>query len=164
MQLLEIWKDIQGYEGLYSINNYGVVKSINRNIFLKNTPDKKGYLYVSLYKNNKESKFKVHRLVSEHFIDNPLNFPQVDHIDRNKANNIVTNLRWANNSMNAHNTAPRKTGTSKYKGVSLDKSAVHKKWKAIVSIDKKNYHLGRFLTELEAHIAVNNFKSKNQLL
>lgn len=66
--------------------------------------------------------------------------------------------------MNAHNTANRTAGTSFFKGVSFDKSAGIKKWKASVSINNHNYHLGRFLTELEAHNAVINFKKQKQLI
>jgi hypothetical protein len=164
MGILEIWKEISGYEGSYAISNYGKVKSIKKNLILKNIYDKKGYLYIGLSKNGKETKFKIHRLVGIHFLDNPQNLPQIDHIDRIKDNNLVSNLRWVNNSINAHNSGPRKNGSSKFRGVSYDSSAGIKKWRAIVSIDKHNYHLGRFLTELEAHNAVTNFKLKKQLI
>jgi hypothetical protein len=164
MEILELWKEISGYEQSYAISNYGKVKSLKRNLILKNIYDKKGYLYVGLCKNGKETKFKIHRLVGIHFLNNFDNLPQIDHIDRVKDNNLVSNLRWVNNSINAHNSSPRKNGTSKFKGVSFDSSAKIKKWRAIVSADKHNYHLGRFLTELEAHNAVTNFKLKKQLI
>lgn len=164
MEILELWKEISGYEQSYAISNYGKVKSLKRNLILKNIYDKKGYLYVGLCKNGKETKFKIHRLVGIHFLNNFDNLPQIDHIDRVKDNNLVSNLRWVNNSINAHNSSPRKNGTSKFKGVSFDSSAKIKKWRAIVSADKLNYHLGRFLTELEAYNAVTNFKLKKQLI
>jgi len=164
MGQLEIWKEIPGYEKTYAISNHGKVKSLRKNKILKNLYDRKGYLYIGLSKNGKETKFKIHRLVAINFIDNPKNLPQVDHIDRVKDNNLLTNLRWADNSMNAHNTANRTKGTSLFRGVSFDKSAGIKKWKAIVSINKHDYHLGRFLTELEAHNAVINFKKQKQLI
>jgi hypothetical protein len=164
MYTLELWKEISGYEGYYAISNYGQVKSLKKNLVLKNIYDKKGYLYIGLCKNGKETKFKIHRLVAIHFLKNPNNFPQIDHIDRVKDNNLVTNLRWVNNSINAHNTRNRVGGTSLFRGVSFDKSAGIKKWKAIVTIENHNYHLGRFLTELEAHNAVVNFKKQKKQL
>jgi hypothetical protein len=163
MDILELWKDISSYEGLYVISNHGRVKSVKKNKVLKSLYDTKGYLYIGLSKNGKETKFKIHRLVCIHFLENPKNLPQVDHIDRIKDNNLVTNLRWANNSINAHNTRSRVGGTSLFRGVSFDKSAGIKKWKAIISIDNQNYHLGRFLTELAAHNAIINFKKQKQL-
>lgn len=164
MEAFEIWKEISGYEGYYAISNYGKVKSLKKNLLLKSIYDSKGYLYVGLSKNGKETKFKIHRLVGLHFLKNPKNLPQIDHIDRVKDNNVVSNLRWADNSINAHNTKNRENGTSKFRGVSFDSNAGLKKWKAVISIKKTNYHLGRFLTELEAHNALVNFKLKNQLI
>lgn len=164
MGTFETWKEISGYEGYYAISNYGKVRSLKKNLILKNIYDSKGYLYIGLSKNGKETKFKIHRLVGLHFLENPKNLPQIDHIDRIKDNNVVSNLRWANNSINAHNTKSRENGTSKFRGVSFDSNAGLKKWKAVISIEKTNYHLGRFLTELEAHNALVNFKLKNQLI
>ena len=85
-----MWKDIKGFEGLYQISDKGEVKSLIRNKILKLTQDKDGYLTVGL----KGKKFKVHRLVAEAFIDNPNNYPCVNHKDENKKNNSVDNLEW----------------------------------------------------------------------
>lgn len=99
---MEEWRDIQGYEGLYQVSNYGSVKSIDR--ILPNGKNRKGkvlyvhlingYPTVSLCKNNKQHNHKIHRLVAQSFIPNPDNKPCVDHIDANRANNNVINLRW----------------------------------------------------------------------
>ena len=95
----EIWKDITGFEGLYQVSNLGRVKSLPR----KNHPnetirkiatDKKGYSRVNLIKDGKNHTKKVHRLVAEAFIPNPENKPSVDHINCNKSDNRVSNLRW----------------------------------------------------------------------
>lgn len=99
----EIWKDIEGYEGLYQVSNYGNVKSMERTIYkrkcktIMKTPSLsgKGYLKTSLCKNGKIKYAFIHRLVAQAFIPNPENKPTVDHIDRNKLNNNVNNLRWA---------------------------------------------------------------------
>ena len=62
-----------------------------------------GYFIVVLSKNGKTKTKRIGRLVAETFIDNPNNFTTVDHIDRNRTNNIYTNLRWANYSMQNKN-------------------------------------------------------------
>ena len=87
---MEIWKQI---DNNYYISNLGNVKSVKREGtkggLLKPSIKKTGYLSVKLNKDK-----LIHRLVAEHFIPNPHNKPCVDHIDFNKSNNNVTNLRW----------------------------------------------------------------------
>ena len=68
--------------------------------FLKPTKDKDGYLQVNLYQNGKQFTRKIHRLVAEHFIDNPNNFPIVNHIIPDLQNNSVENLEWTTVSGN----------------------------------------------------------------
>lgn len=90
---------INGYEGIYSIDCYGNIKNANNK--LKSTfIEHGGYKAVILYKNNKYKKFKVHRLVAEHFIDNTYNFNIVNHIDNDKTNNFYKNLEWCSQSHN----------------------------------------------------------------
>ena len=74
-----------------------------KNGFLKAQLDGNGYTFVALYKDKKRNTKKVHRLVAQTFLENPNNFPAVDHIDRNKANNHVDNLRWVTTQKNGHN-------------------------------------------------------------
>lgn len=71
---------------------------------LKNRIDGHGYEHVLLYKNGKHKNYKVHRLVAKTFIPNPLNLPQVDHIDEKKDNNNVSNLRWVTASENTRHS------------------------------------------------------------
>jgi hypothetical protein len=99
----EIWKDIIGYEGRYKVSNLGKVQSLlntrnfpNKEIKLLSTHlNHKGYPVVTLIANCKYKGKSIHRLVAIHFIDNPDNLPEVNHIDGNKENNIYTNLEWS---------------------------------------------------------------------
>ena len=116
----EIYRTISGYDGLYEVSNYGNVKSLwfGKERILKPSADIKGYMYVSLWKNDKAKKYKVHRLVASAFIENPDNLPQVNHKDEDKTNNFVfvnedgtvdydkSNLEWCTNEYN-HNYGSR---------------------------------------------------------
>lgn len=94
----EIWKDIPGYEGLYKISSYGnIMNKKNNNLKYMN---RRGYLYVSLWKNNKGKKYRVHRLVAEIFIPKIQGKDVVNHIDENKRNNKVDNLEWCTQQEN----------------------------------------------------------------
>lgn len=100
---IEIWKSIKGFEGRYDVSNFGNVKSLhaynkcNYPLILKGRKTKKGYLRVNLGFGVDRY---IHRLVAQHFIDNPNNFDQVNHIDFDKSNNHVENLEWCNSSHN----------------------------------------------------------------
>lgn len=95
----EIWKDIKGYEGLYQISNLGRVKSLKTGKIRKQCYDKDRYLKIEL-SNKTQKSLKIHRLVAQAFIPNPLNLPQVNHKDGNKLNNNVNNLEWVSPSEN----------------------------------------------------------------
>lgn len=100
--MIELWKDIEGYEGLYQVSNLGRVKSLKKGKILKQHDNGKGYMQVGLWKNNKGKCYYVHRLVSEAFVDNPENKPQINHKDKNKTNNCVYNLEWVTCKENQH--------------------------------------------------------------
>lgn len=96
---MEIWKYINGYEGLYEISNKGKVRNTKGKILIAHTQNK-GYLYVNLYFNHKEHKYTIHRLVAEAFIPKIKGFNQVNHINGNKKDNSVENLEWCNQRLN----------------------------------------------------------------
>ena len=94
-------KMIVGYED-YSIDEYGNVYSYKSRRYISQNKHKDGYFYVGLCKNGKRKVFAVHRLVAIHFIENTNGFPQVNHKDENKKNNIVQNLEWCNEKYNSN--------------------------------------------------------------
>lgn len=111
----EIWKDVQGYEGLYQISNFGKVKSLSRLRHCKNGAIKRyseknligvinnlGYLCYDLYKNKKRVNFKAHRLVALHFCSGFNSKLVVNHIDGNKLNNCYENLEWISSKQNVN--------------------------------------------------------------
>lgn len=112
---MEIWKDIDGYEGLYQVSNYGRIKSLEKILYKKNRygnymefkfkskllkpcvlNDDCGHLQVDLHKDKTRKHKLVHVLVAEAFIPNPNGYTVVHHIDHDPTNNRVENLVWMN--------------------------------------------------------------------
>lgn len=107
------FKPIVGYENEYLIYEDGRVFSIRNNKFLALAPNKNiKYLQVNLWKNNKGKMFYIHRLVAIHFIPNPNNLPEVNHIDGNRQNNSISNLEWVSSLGNKEHAI--RTGLRKY--------------------------------------------------
>lgn len=117
--MIEVWKDIAGYEGMYQVSNLGRVKSLER--WVQNhgklqhhpekirTPSKRetGYLALQLYKDNKPQNCYIHRLVAEAFLPNPDNKSTVNHINGDKKDNRADNLEWSTyteNNKHAYDT------------------------------------------------------------
>lgn len=101
---MEIWKDIEGYDN-YMVSNLGRVKSLkfNKERILKPYKTEKGYLKISLIKNNRTKVFSIHRLVAQAFIPNIENKKEIDHINTVRDDNRVENLRWTNHKENCNN-------------------------------------------------------------
>ena len=116
----EIWKDIEGYEGLYQVSSFGRVKRVTTGRILKGSKDKDGYLVVGLYKNNTKSTKKIHRLVAQAFIPNHEHKPEINHIDEDKTNNKVSNLEWITRKENLnHGTRNERAGKAISKSNSI---------------------------------------------
>ena len=96
MNINEQWRPIAGYEGLYEISSLGRVKSLkfDKEKILKPRKTKNGYLFVSLYKDEKPKMFRVHRLVAIAFLPNPEKLPEINHKDEDKTNNCASNLEF----------------------------------------------------------------------
>ncbi len=120
----EIWKDIEGYEGLYQVSSLGRVKSLKRQVVntvgFRIVPEsylrgrlRYGYRIVSLCKFGEVNRCMVHRLVAQAFIPNPENKPSVNHIDGVPNNNVLSNLEWATyteQQNHRHHVLHRKVG------------------------------------------------------
>lgn len=110
----EIWKDINGYEGLYQISNYGNVKSLEKlighryNGMFRKIPERfmsicdngNGYKCVYLVKDKKRNMKYIHRLVAEHFLEKIDNKNYINHKDYNIENNYYKNLEWCTQKEN----------------------------------------------------------------
>lgn len=115
----EQWKPISGWEDRYEVSTLGRVRSIYREYpkvskygvhYIQTVPQTVlkghwagGYHHVGLYRDGKSTIYRVHRLVAEAFIPNPENKPFVDHIDTDRGNNRVDNLRWVTQEENSNN-------------------------------------------------------------
>ena len=119
---LDILKDCdyEGYDN-YFISNFGTVKNNKTNKIMKPSNHIDGYKVICLCKNGNVKQFRVHRLVGNAFLENPENKQMIDHIDENRANNNVKNLRWATVRENLANRGKQINNKSGFKGVCFDK-------------------------------------------
>lgn len=140
----------------YRITREGIVISLKRNKekVLKQHKDTNGYLQAKLNNTEISRSLCIHRLVAQAFIPNPLNLPQVNHIDGNKLNNNDWNLEWCTGRDNCNHKFKNKKITSKYPGVSFDKA--NNKWRANIQVKGIIKNLGRYLSEEDAHKAYQN--------
>lgn len=90
--MIEEWRDIPGYEGLYQVSDQGRVRNAKR--MLKPTPAKNrgGYLNIGLVKNKERKYFRVHRLVWMAFVGPIPEGYEINHINQNTADNRLENL------------------------------------------------------------------------
>ena len=145
---MEIWKDIEGYEGYYQVSNLGRVKSLIRKVqgtntkseeFLKLPLSNSGYHRVHLSKKSKVKLYSVHRLVAIAFIQNIENKPQVNHKNGIKTDNRCDNLEWCTISENRKHSYDN--GFQSKKGI--------------------NHHLVKLTEEQVRNIKYNDFDLNN---
>ena len=148
------WLPIKNYEGFYEVSDTGLVRSVDRisrhkhfikGRVLKSTPGGRGYLEVSLSKNDVKKTFSVHQLVANTFIDNTDNKPQVNHKDENKLNNNVSNLEWVTCAENlSYGTRTKRAVVKTYHPVvSIHKSGFMRLFKSQTEASKRlNVSLG----------------------
>lgn len=96
----ETWKSVKDYEELYEVSTFGNIRNKVTGKIKNPSDNGHGYKSVSLWRNNKGNYFYLHRLVATAFIENIDNKPEVHHIDSNKANNNVNNLKWVTTKEN----------------------------------------------------------------
>lgn len=160
---MEEWRDIVGYEGLYQVSSFGRVRSLDKYILrsngvtqfmpgkvMKQRVDAYGYMLVGLCLPVKRYyTAKVHRLVASAFLG--CSELEVDHIDGNRKNNLLINLRWATSSENKLNRH-KCVGASGYVGVRKT-ARLRKPYQAYTAVSGVFKHLGLFATPEEASAA-----------
>lgn len=119
----EVWKDVPGYEGIYSASTTGLIRNYGRQLscqgmgrekpkILKPYRTYQGYLRIRLVDNNgKRKMYSVHRIIAMTFIPNPDNKPCIDHINTIRDDNRVENLRWCTILENSRNPITKKKYT-----------------------------------------------------
>ena len=146
LQNQENWRSISGYLN-YQVSDHGRVRNTNSGEIKKHHLKADGYFSIDLYANGQRRTFRLHRLVAEAFILNPNNYPQVDHIDKNRLNNNHNNLRWATNKMNSKNRSKSSRNTSGITGVFLQSNSTT--WRAQITVDSVQMSK-TFKTQIEA--------------
>ena len=143
--MVELWKVVDGFDGIYSVSNFGRVKSKERTqlyedgrifhypekVLKQSTPKtgkRAGYMSAHFYCNGKRETMCVHRLVATYFVDKPEGKDVVNHKDGNKSNNHYSNLEWvtyAENNAHAIETGLKQQTPSSYRSklTKLDKEA-----------------------------------------
>jgi len=149
----EKWLPVCGWEGLYNVSSLGRIRSLprrgkninrvypGRNIKLSGNR----YFIVNLYRDNKKHSYLVHRLVAGAFLGNIPDDKVVDHIDGDKKNNDISNLRFLTTGQNIHKGM---SGNSKYIGVHWCKTK--SKYIATMKHNHKHKTIGHYDCELEA--------------
>ena len=144
---IEVWKPIKDFPN-YQISNRSRVKNITSGKIVKQCINSHGYYHVKLTNMIKRYTCTVHRLVAEAFIDNSDNKICIDHINRDRLDNDIGNLRWASHTENNQNASKRKDNTSGISGVILNKKL--NKWQVYININGKRQHGGCFIDKNEA--------------
>ena len=151
----ECWRPVSEYEN-YQVSNLGRVRNVSTSRILK--PNiREGYYLVALCKNSIAKAHRIHKLVANEFLIKPDTDDKliIDHTNRNKTDNQITNLRWVSYEQNTWNVGNRPNARSKYKGVSPTNNK-SKSWRARIQTKGHELTIGYFSTEKEAAQAYND--------
>jgi hypothetical protein len=153
--IIENWKDVVGYEGLYQVSDLGRVKSLKygKERILTLLSETYGHCHVLLYHRRIPKKLRVHRLVYSAFVGE-IGDLFIDHINGMPSDNRLVNLRKCTPRENSTFDNVKRKRSSMYVGVSWDKQ--RGKWYAKLNIKEKQVPLGRFVNEIDAHNAYQN--------
>jgi hypothetical protein len=149
---MEIWKDIVGYEGIYQVSNFGVVKRVKhfitkKEFILKGINNGNNYLSVNLSKDGKKERIYIHRIVCIAFLENPDKKDEVNHIDGIRTNNNLTNLEWVTRSENHFH----RYKVLKQKGVNYGKKGIlNWRSKPVNKLDLNNNIIETYPAVMEA--------------
>jgi len=161
----EIWRQVADFPN-YAVSNTGKVRNDKTNKILKpfrvdNSKSNKYYFRIDLSSNGNFLRIRLHRLIAKTFLDDYSEKLFVDHIDRNRLNNHISNLRMVTSQINNRNRSKVTGKSSIYKGVCHNKNTG--KWDVCIGLNNKRINLGRFLTEEEAANAYNQYIINNNL-
>jgi hypothetical protein len=147
----EVWKEVVGYEGFYTVSNYGNVFSTLKNIPMSAKIEKNGYKRVTLTKKGARRTVSVHRIVVEAFIGKIPAGLCIDHIDNRRDNNIVSNLRIVNYSFNVKRSFVNTFGISKMR----TQKTTPQRYRSDIWIYGRKYFLGSWASKEDA---INNYR------
>jgi len=155
----EIWKDIEDYVGLYQVSNRGNIRRVDRGIkgvcenkvIAINIQKNTGYLYVTLSKKGISKKYLLHRIIAKAFIENPNNYPCINHKDETRTNNNLDNLEWCTHKYNSNYGTNTKRAKEHY-----DRNIVWKKHSK--SVDQYDMKLNYIKTWDRASEIANHYK------
>ena len=155
----EIWKELDCFDSLYQVSNFGRIKDEKK--IITQYLDRDRYCLINLIFEKKMKLFRVHRLIAKCFIDNEYNKKQVNHKNSNPSDNRIENLEWVSASENnCHKFIGKKT-SSIYRGVTY--VIRDKRWLSQIQINHKKIHLGMFKTEEEAYLKRLEYEKENNI-